>query len=408
VVAVYSVPRATMSDYDELRLHRIRKRIRELTEVDRDCTVFGANGHEWRLDEPLEPATIEAFERAWRIELPEELRWYLEYVSGGGAGPYYGLQGLPGDEQAREQALAEPFIGDLGDEVAKQPSRRGGYLLLADQGCGYTSVLVLGGPRRGEVLADMREAHEGFVPEAPSFLAWLEQWLERALAEWAERALPDIVTRGETLPLAEQVAPLLERRGAPEWRDPTGLYPTSEVDRLDALLLLRIHQRRLDDAEALVERLFAVDERDPAARRELALARIAGAREDREAQLAAADRGLEQSGWYYTETELLRQRESALLGLDRRTEAIDTMLRRAEHTRHLHAYYDAAWSFITDGDHAGAVGVLVRAAEAGVGCEREGPLTERVEECGAELFDALRGEGQEQDVVRMLDLVREL
>ena len=398
-----------MSDHDELRLHRIRKRIRELTEVDRDCTVFGANGHEWRLEEPLDPATISAFERMWDIELPPELRWYLEHVSGGGAGPYYGLLGLPGSEQARELALAEPFVGDLGDEsVAKDPSRRGGYLPLADQGCGYASVLVLGGPRRGEVLADMREAHEGFLPEAPSFLAWLEQWLERALAEWAERALPDIVTRDEALPLAELVIPLLERRGEPDWRDPNDLYPSAEVDRLDALLLLRIHQRRFDDAEALVERLFTVDERDPAARRELALARIAGARGDRAAQLAAADRGLEQSGWYYTETELLRQRESALLGLDRRSEAIDTMLRRAEHTRHLHAYYDAAWSYISDGDHAAAVQVLVRAAEAGVGCEREGPLTERVEECGVGLFEALRSEGQNDDVRRMLELVHEL
>jgi tetratricopeptide (TPR) repeat protein len=398
-----------MSDHDELRLHRIRKRIRELTEVDRDCTVFGANGHEWKLEDPLHVAVIEAFERRYGIELPDELHWYLEHVSGGGAGPYYGLLGLPGDERARELALAGWFVGDLGDEsVASEPSRRGGYLPLADQGCGYASVLVLGGPRRGAVLADMREAHEGFLPEAPSFLAWLEQWLERALAEWAERALPDIVTRSEALPLAELVAPLLERRAAPGWRDATGLYPTAEVDRLDALLLLRIHQRRFDDAEALIDRLFAVDERDPVARRELARARIAGAREDREAQLAAADCGLEQSGWYYTETELLRQRESALLGLERRAEAIETMLRRAEHTRHLHAYYDAAWSFIADGDHAAAVGVLVRAAEAGVGCERNGPLAQRVEECGEGLLATLRGEGQDEDGTRMMELIREL
>ena len=49
-----------MSGPDELRLHRLRKRIRELTEVDRDCTVFGANAHDWRLADPLPAATIES------------------------------------------------------------------------------------------------------------------------------------------------------------------------------------------------------------------------------------------------------------------------------------------------------------------------------------------------------------
>ena len=55
--------------------------------------------------------------------------------------------------------------------MGTDPRRRGGYLPLADQGCGYASVLVLAGPRRGAVLADMREAHEGFLPEAPSLFA---------------------------------------------------------------------------------------------------------------------------------------------------------------------------------------------------------------------------------------------
>jgi hypothetical protein len=398
-----------MSGHDELRLHRIRKRIRELAEVDRECMVFGANGHEWRLGEPVSAETIAAFEAAHGIELPDELCDWLEHVSGSGAGPYYGLLGLPSDERTRELRLAEPFIGDLDDpSVAREPSLRGGYLPLADQGCGYTSVLVLVGPRRGEVVADMREAHEGLVPEAPSFLAWLEQWLERALAEWAEHALPDLVARGEPLPLAELVAPLLERRGAPGWQDPTGLYPTPEGDRLDALLLLRIHQRRLDDAEALIERLFEVDSRDPAARRELARARIAGAREDFAAQLAAADRGLEETSWYATETELLRQRESALLELGRRSDAIETMLRRAEHTRHLHAYYDAAWALLDDEDHHAAVRALVRAAEAGVGCDREGQLAARVEECAEGLLDALRDDGRDADAARLVALIRGL
>src|SRR5262249_44739647 len=116
------------------------------------------------------------------------------------------LEELPDDEALAELEVDEPFVGDgQGESIARSPDLRGGYLRLADQGCGYASVLVLEGPRRGQVLADMREAHEGFVAEAPSFLAWFEGWLERALAEWAEHSLPTILELDEEIPLAAEV-----------------------------------------------------------------------------------------------------------------------------------------------------------------------------------------------------------
>jgi tetratricopeptide (TPR) repeat protein len=384
--------------------------MRELGEIDAERTVFGTTRHDWVLDDPLAPETIDAFEARAGIELPEEYRGYLEHVAGGGAGPYYGLEELPDDDALAELELGEPFVGDgLDESIARSPDLRGGYLPLADQGCGYASVLVLEGPRRGQVLADMREAHEGFVPEAPSFLAWLEGWLERALAEWAEHSLPTILELDEELPLAAEVERLLERRAQPGAIQPNDLYPSSEVDRLEALLWLRAYQRRFDEALELVARVFEIDERDRDARRELALARIAGARGEQQERLAAVERGLARDNvWFATITELLRERERALLELERREEAIATMLERAEHSGHLHAYYDAAWFLIEDGEHQAAVAALVTAVENGAAGEDDEPLAARVAACSEGLIAALEANGMHPDVDRLRELIAAL
>jgi tetratricopeptide (TPR) repeat protein len=394
---------------DELRLRRIRNRVRELGEIDSECMVFGSTRHDWVLDDPLTAEAVDAFEGRAGIELPDEYRDYLEHVSGGGAGPYYGLEELPDEESLAELDIGAPFVGDgLDESIARSPDLRGGYLPLADQGCGYTSVLVLEGPRRGQVLADMREAHEGFVSEAPSFLAWLEGWLERALAEWAEHSLPTVLELDEELPLAAEIERLLERRAQPGAIQPNDLYPSSQVDRLEALLWLRAYQRRFDEALELVTQVFEIDERDRDARRELALARIAGARGEQQERLAAAARGLECVAWFATTTELLRERERALLELDRREEAIATMLERAEHSGHLHAYYDAAWFLIEDGEHQAAVGVLVKAVENGAAGEDDEPLAARVAACSEGLIGALEANGMHADVDRVRELIAAL
>ena len=395
---------------DELRLRRIRNRVRELGEIDSEHVVFGSDRHEWVLDEALAVAAIDAFEARAGVELPEELCDYLEHVSSGGAGPYYGFLGLPDDARLASLELDQPFVGDLDDEsIARAPERRGGYLILADQGCGYASVLVIAGARRGQVLGDMREAHGGFVPEASSFLAWLEAWLERALAEWAEYSLPTILELDEELPLATEIERVLERRVQSDVASPNDLYPTSLVDRLEALMWLRACQQRFDDALELVERVAEIDERDRDARRELALARIAGAMDQQQERLDAAARGLAcEMTWFVTTTELLRERERALLELDRRQEAIETMLERAEHSGHLHAYYDAAWFLIEDGEHPAAVATLVKAVESGASGVEEGSLVERVEACSEGLIGALEDNGMHADVDRLRELIAAL
>jgi hypothetical protein len=111
---------------DELRLRRIRNRMRELGEIDVERTVFGTTRHDWLLDDPLTTEAVDAFEARAGIELPDEYRGYLEHVSGGGAGPYYGLEELPDDAALAELDLGEPFVGDgLDESIARAPDPRG-------------------------------------------------------------------------------------------------------------------------------------------------------------------------------------------------------------------------------------------------------------------------------------------
>lgn len=356
-------------------VEHVRKRLALLRALDEDSQLFGAARHEWTLAPPLPRATLDAFERRAGVTLPDDLRDFLLELGASGAGPYYGLCPLPDDLDAA--ALARPFIGDADptdDTIMKDPTRHGGDLELADHGCGYRSVLALTGPRRGQVFADMREAHDGIHPEASSFRTWYDAWLDRALVEWAQRTLPDLGDeRSPELTAAlAAVAPLVERAADPAAPRATHdrLYPTSEADRAEVLLALRIVQGRFDEALAIADRLPTLGADEPAVRRLLARARIAGAQGDALGQLEAADLGLAEPGlWFATRTTLLHQREHALRELERRPELLATTLARAHHTREPFAYFDAAWLQLEDGDIENAAATLMSIG----GDEAEGP-----------------------------------
>ena len=366
----------------EQRLDVIERRLHQLAELDARRAAFGANTHDWATARPMRAEEIATFERVHDVTLPPAFRRFLERITSSGAGPHYGLAPLP------------PSLDE--------ESGLGRYLVLADQGCGYKSVLVLTGPRRGEVLSDMREAFEGFLPEAPSFLDWYERWLDRALVEWAMSALPDIVRvpANERDPSTraglEAATPLLERLAANELVDEHILTP--EAEKLRAIVFLRAAQERFDEAVALVDRVRDLDERDPEPARLLTLSRLAGARADRVNQLAHAERGLaDESAYYVTHTNLLLEKQHALLGLGRREEALATAHARAKRTKDLFDYFDIAYLVLEDGDIDRAAQLLVEAARAGVGCDEEKPLAERVLEAAEGFLTALEGEGRDDE-----------
>jgi len=239
--------------------------------------------------------------------------------------------------------------------------------VIADQGCGYRSVLVLTGPRRGEVFADMRGALEGFHREAASFLGWYEEWLDRALAEWAAEELPVIVGdpgwgRDDDIDAA---APILERRADPAAPRTAhdDLYPVSQVNRMRALILLRVYQRELDDALALIAQARAIAEPDAVAQAQLATARVHAARGDHAGRLAAIEAGLlDATAWPSTRSELMRERVRALAALGRVDEANDAMLARARDSNSRDDWYDAAWMSLERDDSDRAAAILLEAA----------------------------------------------
>lgn len=397
----------------EARLDVIERRLHQLAELDARRAAFGANRHDWATEAPMRAEEIATFERVHGVTLPLDFRRFLERVTAGGAGPHYGLAPLPQslEEESRYGSMPwrmrEAFVGDTtSDEaaaaVATDTSARGGYLVLADQGCGYKTILVLTGPRRGRVISDMREAHEGFLPEAPSFLDWYERWLDRALVEWAMSALPDIVR----VPANERdpgtragldaATPLLERLAAGALVDEHILTP--EAEKLRAIVFLRAAQERFDEALALVDRVRDLDTRDPEPARSLTLSRLAGARADRVNQLAHAERGLaDHSAYSITHTNLLLEKQHALLGLGRRDEALETAHARAKRTKDLFDYFDLAYLVLDDGDVDRTAQLLVEAARAGIGCDEEKPLAERVFETAEGFLAALEGEGRDDE-----------
>ena len=212
---------------DEGRLSQLASRLAELAEFGRDphvarrvANVLGTN----TITAPLQPAMsveeLDRLEQAWRVVLPEEYRAYLLHVSKGGLGPSGGLAapevalsaGLDVTAPFPALVLAGDSVGRRIRDVWTDPLPDTdlfvgqGVLPLADYGCAMTGLLVVTGANRGEVWLDDRGNSGCVLPwelytslhrpiddidgnierritgRRVSFLAWVEDWLDNALA----------------------------------------------------------------------------------------------------------------------------------------------------------------------------------------------------------------------------------
>ncbi|OWA33481.1 hypothetical protein B9G55_22750 [Saccharibacillus sp. O16] len=186
------------------QLRRIRQKLPLAAHKGSLRRVFGASSHQYKLNEPLEPKAVEAFERKHGIELPEELTNFLTVIGDGGAGPQYGIYRL---EQMEEESarLAEPCLlrpgftdGEWrqlealcekqaeqdGDEAYDADGQRmfQGTLCLGTQGCTYDTVLVLNGPYRGRIVYIDRDYQKPIFTYEENFLNWYEHWLDELIA----------------------------------------------------------------------------------------------------------------------------------------------------------------------------------------------------------------------------------
>jgi hypothetical protein len=211
-------------DLDENTWAGVRERVLRLAGHSGRMSVFGARGHEFRLGPVMREDRVRALEAALGTGLPAAYRGFLRQVGAGGAGPDYGLLTpveADGDWQWRAEGLAysglpvraeyagRPFLAEsrqheLDALEEAEPERAAfadpeefrrayadwdrryetlytaqteGAVFLSEQGCGYSSLLVMTGPHRGTIWHDARPADRGVVPAGTGFAEWYHAWL---------------------------------------------------------------------------------------------------------------------------------------------------------------------------------------------------------------------------------------
>jgi hypothetical protein len=194
------------------RLDILREKLERLAKQDSGLEIFGADEHRYHLNPPLSEEELEQFESEFELKLPQDYRAWILNVGDGGAGPFYGLLPLrdnkgekvcPGDASRIEAFYLNELLHDaathaVGDEDyrAKRDAIlethrhlfENGIKLLAHEGCGMFSALVVKGEHRGSVwYIDIANAM-GVFPEVDrdarpmSFFDWMETWLDASFA----------------------------------------------------------------------------------------------------------------------------------------------------------------------------------------------------------------------------------
>jgi hypothetical protein len=314
----------------DARLATIRAKVALLAAVDRDRQVFGAATHDFTFGPPLSETELAGLEAPCG-SMPTAFRKLLVQLGASGAGPYYGL--VP--------PHAEPHP-ELGAAV-----------VLCEQGCGGRSLLAL---PSGAVWSDWTREGGTLEPEAPDVLTWYEQWLDRALIEWAERAAPRLAIDGPEDPaeleaVMEAFEPLL--RAAPG---------NPQLQR--TLGYLHLREKRFADAAAAFDEAAKAGGDEPDARRYLDHARLALVRGTYDGAIERAEKGLACEGlWYSTRDELRDVLERALGAAGRADEALAVLDgRAAECFFSFSLHHRLARERLARGDVAGAGAALERAA----------------------------------------------
>lgn len=317
------------------RLSTLKQRIALLSEIDTDRQVFGASTHHYVLAPPLSEAELVSLETSLGTLFPDEVRMFLRELGSGGAGPAYGLRTL--NERVKNQVV------------------------LADQGCGMSSMLVLEGRHRGEVWIDTGDGPQ--MPESADFLGWYEAWIERALIEWAERAAPRLAIDGPEKPA--------ELEGAMLAFDILAAIERPTVSQATALGYLHLRERRYADADAAFVRASKAPEpvsellpSERQARLHRDRANIAYVQDEHTTAIDEARAGLAiKSIWFSTADELREILERALHASGDADEALRVLEERAAQ-----AYFDfalhhrLATEYLARNDISRAIDALERAA----------------------------------------------
>jgi len=315
-----------------------------------------------------------------------------------GAGPYYGLLPLepppPWDaESSPDPARPFPCRAATARDATLPAGAHllDGTVVLADNGCGGRSLLVLRGPHAGEVWSDWTSERGTVAPEAADLLAWYARWLDRALLEWLEGAAPAIALDGPSDPAELEALALGFELIEPWSRQHPRLLRT--------LGYLHLRERRWRDAEAAFAAAAAADDAEPDARLALDRARLALVRGDPERALDLARLALDLEGvWHATRDELRDVLERAFGATGRAEEALAVLDDRAADSHFsLAPHHRLARERLARNDVGAAGAALERAAQMAHILGRPQPLEARVAAAFEPIIAELRAGGRTLD-----------
>lgn len=204
-----------MTDFSE-QINRIKKKLVQAKNTDKDYKVFGASSHKYQINQPATINEIKAFESKYAVQLPEYYRAFILHIGNGGpgyqnsgAGPFYGIYPLgehleelvSGNPKAFlttncclhpemndvEWENLTPFLNDdnITDENYYQEIEKiySGILPLGSQGCSYLHALVLNGQHKGKVInLEMAAEQKPRFAFENNFLDWYERWLDEIIS----------------------------------------------------------------------------------------------------------------------------------------------------------------------------------------------------------------------------------
>lgn len=202
-----------MSPIPNLR-ETIRTLIRELTSLDRNKRVFGAErrlsgwGHGYRFNNPLKADHVSEFEIRHGIQLPEDYREFILTVGDGGAGPNYGIKTLAESSRYSHLSVPFPWKAELtlsGDAEYDLWETYPGVLVSSERGCAYYDVLIVNGDAHGQIWSDFTAGDCPFSPTHDSFSDWYFDWAQRCINTIKREPLLDRITVGMTVDDLKQV-----------------------------------------------------------------------------------------------------------------------------------------------------------------------------------------------------------
>jgi hypothetical protein len=188
---------------------------------------YGADSHQFRLNNPVTETDVSVFELRHNIRLPDDYRHFLTLIGNGGAGPFYGIfpLGMMDDgftlRNWRENddfvgVLSEPFRFDSAwNDLSGMPSDDmlgrdekeywgmmdefersywgsavvNGAIPICHEGCALRVLLAVTGEQAGRLWRDRRAEFAGLEPllledgSNATFAQWYLEWMGNAFRE---------------------------------------------------------------------------------------------------------------------------------------------------------------------------------------------------------------------------------